>query len=201
MIYPESAFYSCWQVIIILALLITCFITPHRLAFLGHNQDEALSILIIQETINTIFILDIIIIFNTALLNDYNEIIDNRVVIAKLYMKGWLLIDLLAVIPFDLILNSSQFNQLIRIVRIGRLYKLAKLTRLFRMLKLAKSHEVWLEKIGNFFKVSPGLSRLIFFLFISIIIIHVVACLWIMYPHFASETEDQSKYYEGTWLE
>lgn len=107
----------------------------------------------------------------------------------------------MAVIPFDMILNSSQFNQLIRIVRIGRLYKLAKLTRLFRMLKLAKSHKVWLEKISKFFKVSPGLSRLIFFLFISIIIIHVVACLWIMYPQFASEAEDQSKFYEGTWLE
>ena len=52
--------------------------------------------------------------------------------------KGWLTVDVLSVIPFDLIFSASRFNNLVRVVRASRLYKLVKLAKLVRILKVMK---------------------------------------------------------------
>jgi len=54
--------------------------------------------------IDIFFAIDIIIIFNTALINESFETIDDRCVIAKEYIKSWFFIDLLSIIPFEVIL-------------------------------------------------------------------------------------------------
>ena len=63
---------------------------------------------------------------------------DDRGIIAKEYMKGWFIIDLVAIIPLDIILMTSDLNSFIRVARIGKLYKLVKITRLLRLLKIIK---------------------------------------------------------------
>ena len=55
-----------------------------------------------------------------------------------MYLKGWFGIDLIAIIPFDRFLATSDVNSMARIARIGRLYKLAKLFKLIRVFKLMK---------------------------------------------------------------
>lgn len=88
--------------------------------------------------IDLIFAIDMLVTFNTAVYNNHNDIVEDRKTIAKWYLKGWFIIDLIAIIPFDRILASSDFNSMARIARIGRLYKLAKLFKLFRVFKLMK---------------------------------------------------------------
>ena len=51
------------------------------------------------------FVIDIIVIFNSAYYEDEIDLIDNRKKIACKYMKGWFTIDVLSVIPFDNLLN------------------------------------------------------------------------------------------------
>lgn len=63
-----------------------------------------------------------------------------------MYLKGWFLIDVMAIMPLDVIIKSTQgsvssqgqVNSLIRVTRIGKLYKLVKVTRLVRLLKVVK---------------------------------------------------------------
>jgi hypothetical protein len=50
------------------------------------------------------FAIDTVLIFNTAFYDDNWELIDGRKLIAITYMKGWFLIDILAIVPFDLII-------------------------------------------------------------------------------------------------
>jgi hypothetical protein len=50
------------------------------------------------------FAIDTVLIFNTAFYDDNWELIDSRKLIAITYMKGWFLIDILAIVPFDLII-------------------------------------------------------------------------------------------------
>ena len=50
------------------------------------------------------FVIDIIVIFNSAFYNDDFKLIDDTGQIAKLYIKGWLFIDVIAVIPFNYIM-------------------------------------------------------------------------------------------------
>lgn len=59
-------------------------------------------------------------------------------------MKGWFLLDLLAIFPFELLTpqeastKQTDINGVTRIARLGRMYKLIKLTRLIRLVKVIK---------------------------------------------------------------
>jgi hypothetical protein len=84
-------------------LLISCLLTPFRIAF-GEIEDP-LEWIIINYTIDACFLVDIFVIFNSAFYDSEFLVVEDRKVIAKDYLKGWFLIDLLAIIPFDLLMT------------------------------------------------------------------------------------------------
>jgi hypothetical protein len=68
--------------------------------------------------------------FISAYYDDENNLVIDRCQIAKNYLKGWFIIDTIAIFPLYLILDeSNKFNSLARI---------AKLPRLSKMLRFAK---------------------------------------------------------------
>ena len=136
--------------------------------------------MIVTNTIDTLFMMDIIVIFNTAYYDEYLQIIDNRKLIVKQYLTGWFTIDLMAIIPFDMILNATKTNQLVRFARVGRLYKLVKLTRLLRILKVLKNKSKMMKMVAEMLKMSLGFERLFFFILMFFILVHIVTCLWVM---------------------
>lgn len=53
------------------------------------------------------------------------------------YISGWFFIDLISVVPFDLILaTSGSFNRIARFARIGKLYKIIRISKMIRILKI-----------------------------------------------------------------
>ena len=134
-IYPENRYKGIWDLFMTLVLIITCIQTPLDIAFDG--DDSAFSEYL-DLTINLLFLFDIFVIFNSAYYDNDVDIIDNRKTIARNYIQGWFIVDVLAIVPFDKMINANDYNQLARVARVGRLYKLVKLTRLFRMLKVVK---------------------------------------------------------------
>ena len=50
------------------------------------------------------------------------------------------MIDILAIVPFDVFLNANTggMNNMVRVARIGRLYKLVKLIKLLRLFRLLR---------------------------------------------------------------
>lgn len=96
LLYPEDSFYKIWSNYISVVLFVACIFTPWEIAF--YNDSSMLSYFI-----DIMFVFDIIITFNSAFENDMLETIDDRKAIAKNYIKGWFLLDLLSVMPFDLI--------------------------------------------------------------------------------------------------
>lgn len=103
--YPESKYKGWWEFLITINLLVTCFVTPVSIAF--SETDEGLSMMILNAIIDIFFVIDIIVTFNSAFYTEDMELINNRKEITKLYLQGWFTIDLLAVIPFDYILNAT----------------------------------------------------------------------------------------------
>jgi hypothetical protein len=88
--------------------------------------------------IDGFFLIDVFIIFNSALMDQNDvDLIEDRKKIAKSYLSGWFIVDILSIVPFELLFNSS-YNKLARVARVGRLYKLVKLTKLIRILKVMK---------------------------------------------------------------
>ena len=128
------------------------------------------------------FFCDILIIFNTAYFDENFKVVDDRKVIAYKYLTGWFFIDLMSILPFDLILNATDLNSLVRFARIGRLYKLVRLTRLLKVLRFMKDRNKFMNLISDVLKVGFGFERLFFFLLLSILLCHIVACLWLILP-------------------
>jgi hypothetical protein len=146
--------------------------------------------------VDILFLLDILIIFNSAYFNEDFQMIMDRNEIAKDYLNSWFLIDLVAIIPFDRFIGSggNNYNGLVRITRIGRMYKLLKLMRLFRTFKMVKEKNKILHYMQKYLNIGVGMQRLIVFGILFVIITHIVACLWIITASFANNAE-------GTWME
>jgi Trk-type K+ transport system membrane component len=119
------------------------------------------------------------------------------------------MIDFLAIVPFDVILNASQFNSLARVARVGRLYKLVKLSRLFRFIKVWKNKNKIIKQLTEFLKIGLGFERLFFFVLIFVIGIHLAACFWLITASMLGKEPDEEhtdtnktlSHFQGTWLE
>jgi len=89
-----------------ICLLLTCLLVPFSMAF-SDELDLIPSFILFMYIIDIFFSVDILIIFNTAIVEDDSfDIVDDRKKIALIYMKSWFLIDLLSVVPFDIIFES-----------------------------------------------------------------------------------------------
>ena len=100
--------------------------------------------------------------------------------IAKLYIKSWFTIDLFAIIPFDTLFGGNNLNQMVRITRISKMYKLVKITRLLKILKIFKESNKMFKYMENYLNIGVGFQRLLGFILSFFMIIHIVACLWIL---------------------
>ena len=79
MLYPEDAITDNWQLFITMILLITCIIVPFRIAFFTTDDFTWQTI---NNSIDFMFLMDIIIIFNTAYYDEDFKIVENRKEIA-----------------------------------------------------------------------------------------------------------------------
>lgn len=62
-------------------------------------------------SVDVTFIVDIIINFRTTFVNSNDEVVSHPGKIAVHYLKGWFIIDLVAAIPFDLLLVGSDTDE------------------------------------------------------------------------------------------
>lgn len=138
--------------------------------------------------VDSLFFIDIIIIFNSAVVNDDLSIIEDRCEIAKIYLSGWFWIDLVAILPFGLFTANGEASNLVRFARIGRITKILKLLKLLRLMKLQKSGSfsilTWAQEL---FRIGNDFRWFFTFLCYFVMVTHVVACIWIIIasPHLA----------------
>lgn len=96
--HPVDNFKIQWDLLITLVLIFVCVTTPYRISFVevdshGWNIGNAI--------IDILFLIDIIIIFNTAYFNEDYKIIEDRKLIAKRYLAFWFWLDIIAILPFE----------------------------------------------------------------------------------------------------
>ena len=90
-------FKSAWDLVLAIVLIFSSVMVPYRLAFV---EEDDLKWEIINLVVDLMFTFDIVVVFNTAYYDDDYKIVEDRKIIAKTYLKGWLIIDAGAVIPF-----------------------------------------------------------------------------------------------------
>lgn len=149
----ENRIVRVWDSLACVALIFVCFVSPYEVAFivdektLAFVESGADTLFWINRTVDLLFTIDMVLQFfmmypvrhahGTTLVVDHRQIIRH-------HLRTWFVIDLLSVLPFDLIALFIQSKDLerLRLMKAIRLLRLLKLARLFRGLRIIRRWEV-----------------------------------------------------------
>ncbi|XP_063723116.1 potassium voltage-gated channel subfamily H member 6-like isoform X1 [Symsagittifera roscoffensis] len=167
-----SPFKAAWDWLILILVIYTAISTPYVAAFVLPNKQGRLDtsihrysdpITLIDMLVDILFIIDIIINFRTTYVNSQEEVISAPSKIAAHYFKGWFLIDLVAAVPFDLLLFGSEEDETTTLIA------LLKTARLLRLVRVAR-------KLDRYSEYGPAVLILLMCSFS--LIAHWLACIW-----------------------
>lgn len=159
---------------------------PFKTAFI---DDQTNGERFLDLGIDILFLIDIIINFFSAYYDNEENLITDKKVIAKNYLKGWFFIDLVTSIPLDFIIDSqaANINSIVKVSRLPRLYKIFKMTKLMRVLKVIKDRNKFLTYFNDIFKLNSGLERYILSLIFILLFCHFTACVWFLINQMENE--------------
>ncbi|KAJ6660553.1 hypothetical protein lerEdw1_017550 [Lerista edwardsae] len=167
-----SPFKAVWDWLILLLVIYTAVFTPYSAAFLlNEEQEDKRSdcsyscdpLNIIDLIVDIMFIVDIIINFRTTYVNINDEVVSHPAKIAIHYFKGWFLIDMVAAIPFDLLIFRSGSDETTTLIG------LLKTARLLRLVRVARK----LDRYSEY-----GAAVLFLLMCTFALIAHWLACIW-----------------------
>ncbi|XP_028448940.1 potassium voltage-gated channel subfamily H member 6 [Perca flavescens] len=167
-----SPFKAVWDWVILLLVIYTAIFTPYSATFLLSDQEEAAMqtcgyscspLNVVDLIVDIMFIVDIIINFRTTYVNSNDEVVSMSSRIAVHYFKGWFLIDMVAAIPFDLLIYRS--GEEVTTTLIG----LLKTARLLRLVRVARK----LDRYSEY-----GAAVLFLLMCTFALIAHWLACIW-----------------------
>jgi len=174
---PRSRFMRSWDLVTVCALLFTAFVTPFEVAFFPPQIYAGPYNFASNRLVDLIFFADIIITFFLPYRAPQRDggimVFDNRK-IARNYLRGFFFLDLITILPFDLLFvaansgGGDEDSQLFRLLRMLRLLKLMRVIRASRIISRWQDHV----------SVSHALISLVRFTFLIAILAHWLACLW-----------------------
>uniref|UniRef100_A0A3B4XXX2 Voltage-gated inwardly rectifying potassium channel KCNH2 n=1 Tax=Seriola lalandi dorsalis TaxID=1841481 RepID=A0A3B4XXX2_SERLL len=151
-----SPFKAVWDWLILLLVIYTAILTPYSAAFLLNDQQEAAMQSCGYSLVPAVAA------WWTTYVNTNDEVVSHPVRIAVHYFKGWFLIDMVAAIPFDLLIyrNGEETTTLIGLLKTARLLRLVRVAR-----KLDRYSEY-------------GAAVLFLLMCTFALIAHWLACIW-----------------------
>ena len=197
MFHPNKGFKIYWNMVVGFCLIYTCIVTPFVLAFVTSKDFDQW--FFIDSVLTGIFFVDVLITLNTAYSDQESKIVVDRCKIFTNYLKGWMLVDIVACLPYDLIqyaLNPSGsrsgYNTLSKLIRLKNLPRLFRMSKVLTLLKNSSSSPI-LDNIYYFFSLSHSGVRLIRTISMILLSLHIVACLWYFIARFYEFSPD-------TWI-
>uniref|UniRef100_A0A9J7YND7 Voltage-gated inwardly rectifying potassium channel KCNH2 n=1 Tax=Cyprinus carpio carpio TaxID=630221 RepID=A0A9J7YND7_CYPCA len=166
-----SPFKAVWDWVILLLVIYTAIFTPYSAAFLLSDEEEAAMqrcgyscspLNVVDLIVDIMFVVDIVINFRTTYVNSNDEVVSQPGRIAIHYFKGWFLIDMVAAIPFDLLIYRSVEDT-------TTLIGLLKTARLLRLVRVARK----LDRYSEY-----GAAVLFLLMCTFALIAHWLACIW-----------------------
>uniref|UniRef100_A0A6Q2ZG89 Potassium channel, voltage gated eag related subfamily H, member 7 n=1 Tax=Esox lucius TaxID=8010 RepID=A0A6Q2ZG89_ESOLU len=167
-----SPFKAVWDWLILLLVIYTAIFTPYSAAFLLNDLEEqkrrecgysCSPLNVVDLMVDIMFIVDILINFRTTYVNLNEEVVSHPAKIAIHYFKGWFLIDMVAAIPFDLLIFGSGSDETTTLIG------LLKTARLLRLVRVARK----LDRYSEY-----GAAVLMLLMCIFALIAHWLACIW-----------------------
>jgi CRP-like cAMP-binding protein len=166
----DSAFRARWDFAALILVVVSCLLVSYQFAF-QHRVHLVGSIAI--YLIDLFFLIDIALNFRTTYRHQGIDVTDPAN-ITRHYRRGRLPIDLLANLPFDmLLLPLSGFT-----IEGISLVLYVRLLRLMRVVRLVAIVRTWERQTS----VNAGYVRIGKLLLAVVVVLHMVACIWFLVP-------------------
>ena len=169
----RSRLANVWKFVMSFALVFVALVTPIQVSLLEARWD---GVFVVGLVVDFIFFIDLLMQFITAYATTtpYGVVWEVRVsYICKQYIKTWFLVDLITVIPFDLMALTLQVEELKDLVGI----KVVRALRLIKLVRLLKSSKV-LQDLEAPLSIPYQTVALVRFVFVLALTCHWLACCW-----------------------
>lgn len=179
LLYSNSRLRMIWTLVLIPFLVYSTVMAPLTISVIDTMQSEGL--IVVDLIVCCMFLVDIGINLRSTIVTHDAEI-DDPMLIFKNYLYSWLLFDIVAVIPLEMLIGGGEGVS--KLGGLSLLIKIPRMLRLGRTVKLIKNQE-------NFKKISfmrqllskadehSSLFQTIGLLLKVLILVHISACLWI----------------------
>lgn len=174
---PESKFRTSWDIIQVALLLYVVLTVPLRIGFDLAVEFGTVAFWF-DLFVDLYFLVDIVINFRTAYLDNNGVLIIQRKLVTVNYLKGWCIVDIISCLPVNYITmiqsggNSAKGKE-VRLFKMLRMLRLAKLLRVARIARLLQRYQEHLRPLMDTF---GGFLLCIVIALFS----HIVACMWYM---------------------
>lgn len=173
---PKSSRKLIWDAIIIIIVLYSAIVVPIEVGFpdieLGPKW-KALS-----AFAAVVFFMDVIQNFFVGYYeNDDEAMITDRKAIAMRYVNSWFLLDMMAVMPTDYIIDmipTQSQSKTVASLRLTRVIRLVRVTKLVRLIKLNQ----FIMKIEDALELDSVLTRMTQLIGQVLLVTHLLSCFW-----------------------
>ena len=198
LLHPNGSFKTFWNLILAILLIYTATIMPFNIAFV--EVEMFTTWWWIDLTLDILFFIDVIVNIFSAYYDAEGQLVTSRSKIFCKYLKTWMILDMIACFPVNLIEGGSSdyeskgtdYSNLIRLVRLPRLYRLFRISRIFKMIKHYKHSEL-LERLQDFLSIKHSAMRLVSFFLTVVLCVHIMSCFW----YFSAKLEG---FHPDTWV-
>ncbi|KAG2442021.1 hypothetical protein HYH02_009813 [Chlamydomonas schloesseri] len=175
LIRPEGR--TKWDLFILALLVWVLFASPVIICF-GLTGDiwHGDWLGIIELTVDLAFLFDIYLNFRTAYYDSKGHLVTERWRIARHYLRTWFVLDVICVIPYDLITAGTMgflsMLKLLRVMRVGKVIRMIKMYRLLRVIRLPRI----IERMEMF--IDRGVLQVLAFILSVCLMAHLSACVF-----------------------
>jgi hypothetical protein len=176
-----------------LVALAGTIITSYRLTFGDFKTDW------IYWIITAIYILDIPYCFNQSVKKGLTVYTDRRS-IARMYLRGWFTLDVIACIPFAWIFSfvPGASTGTGAFTHVGLALDVIVISKVMKMAKISKVSAIFRE-IRASLGINPSLMRLVTFAFWFVTVVHLMACGWVLIGASEPERPPFDQYLRGVY--
>lgn len=162
-----------WDLTTSSALVFTAFVTPYEVAMLETELNE---LFWINRCIDVVFVIDLCMCFFLAYrlpMKRGGGLVKDLASIRHNYLRTWFLVDIISVLPLDILAVTSSSPSQLKAMRLIRLLRLLKLMRVIKASRILQRFE---EKIT----VPYAIVSMCKFMTLLLIVGHWMACVWVM---------------------
>ncbi|GFR51910.1 hypothetical protein Agub_g14394, partial [Astrephomene gubernaculifera] len=175
LIRPEGR--TKWDLFILVLLLWVLFASPVIICFgLSGDAFRGDWVDIVELAVDLVFAADIYLNFRTAYYDSKGHLVTARWRIARHYLQTWFLLDLICVIPYDLITAGTMgFLSMLKLLRVMRVGKVLRMIRMYRLLRVIRLPRI-LERMEMF--IDRGALQVMAFVMSVGLLAHLSACIF-----------------------